>query len=63
MGFDTGVEAPAIVAEFSSEEDMSLSSDVGEGNQENWSSLEEESHSSDIGDDEECTPDLSQKVV
>ena len=63
VGSDTGVEAPAIVAEFSSEEDMSQSSDVGEDNQENWSSLEEESHSSDMGDDEECTPDSSQKVV
>ena len=63
VGSDAGEEAPAIVAEFSSEEDMSQSSDVGEDNQENWSSLEEESHSSEMGDDEECTPDSSQKVV
>ena len=36
---------------------------MGKDNQENWSSLEEESHSSDIGDDEGCTPDSSQKVM
>ena len=62
VGSDAGEEeAPDTGAEFSSEEDMSQSSDVEEEMQ-NWSSLEEESHSSDIGDDEECSSDSSQKV-
>ena len=63
VGSDAGgEEAQDTVAEFSSEEDMSQSSDVEEEMQESWSSLEEESHSSDIGDDEECSADSSQKV-
>ena len=62
VGSDAGEEEAAdTVAEFSSEEDMSQSSYVEEEMQENWSSLEEESHSSDIRDDEECSPDSSSR--